>query len=115
MLALIGASSAALSLENVRVEKDMRTYINRTNNCESANLDKQVIASIRQQAAIAAIDRQIGLTSLPASLQQAAHLRLEMPDASLQELSEASQPHVGKSGINHRLKKLETIAQELRT
>ena len=111
MLALIGASSAALSLENVRVEKDMRNYINRTNNCESANLDKQVIASIRQQAAIAAIDRQIGLTSLPASLQQAAHLRVSHPDATVQELADLAE--IQKSGMYHRLDRLMKIAEGL--
>ncbi len=111
MLALIGASSSALALENVRVEKDMRNYINRTNNCESANLDKQVVASIRQQAAIALIDRKIGLRSLPQSLQQAAQLRVSHPDASVQELADLAE--IQKSGMYHRLDRLMKIAEGL--
>ena len=110
-LALIGASSSALSLENVRVEKDMRNYINRTNNCESANLDKQLIASIRQQAAIRAIDRQIGLNSLPQSLQQAARVRIAHPDATVQELADLCE--IQKSGMYHRLDRLMKIAEGL--
>lgn len=111
MLALIGASSAALALENVRVEKDVRNYVNRTTNCEAANLDKQVVASIRQQAAIEAIDRQIGLTSLPVSLQQAARLRIANPDASVQELADLAE--IQKSGMYHRLDRLMKIAEGL--
>ena len=111
MLALIGASSAALSLENVRVEKDVRNYVNRTTNCESANLDKQVNAAIRQQTAILAIDKQIGLGSLPASLQQAARLRVEHPDASVQELADLAE--IQKSGMYHRLDRLMKIAEGL--
>ena len=111
MLALIGASSAALELENVRVEKDMRNYINRTNNCETANLDKQVVASIRQQAAIAAIDKTIGIRSLPASLQQAAQLRLSHPDATVQELADLAE--IQKSGMYHRLDRLMKLAEGL--
>ena len=111
MLALIGASTAALALENVRVEKDMRNYINRTTNCESANLDKQVVASIRQQAAITLIDKRIGLRSLPVSLQQAAQLRVAHPDASVQELADLAE--IQKSGMYHRLDRLMKIAERL--
>jgi DNA-binding protein WhiA len=111
MLALIGASSSALALENVRVEKDMRNYINRTTNCESANIDKQVTASIRQRAAIEMIDRRIGLTSLPVSLQQAARLRIANPDASVQELADLAE--IQKSGMYHRLDRLMKIAEGL--
>ena len=89
----------------------MRNYINRTTNCESANLDKQVIASIRQRAAIEAIDRQIGLTSLPVSLQQAARLRIANPDASVQELADLAE--IQKSGMYHRLDRLMKIAEGL--
>lgn len=110
-LALIGASSGALALENVRVEKDMRNYINRTTNCESANLDKQVVASIRQQAAIALIDKRIGLGSLPVSLQHAAQLRVKYPDASVQELADLAE--IQKSGMYHRLDRLMRIAETL--
>ena len=112
MLALIGANVAAMKLENVRVEKDMRNYINRTSNCETANLDKQVVASIRQRAAIAAIDRHYGLKSLPASLQEAAQLRMSHPDATLQELADLAE--IQKSGMYHRLERLMKLAEGLR-
>ncbi len=111
MLALIGANVAAMQLENVRVEKDMRNYINRTSNCETANLDKQVVASIRQRAAIAAIDKHCGLKSLPASLQQAAQLRMSHPDATVQELADLAD--IQKSGMYHRLDRLMKLAEGL--
>lgn len=111
MLALIGASSSALALENVRVNKDMRNYINRTNNCETANLDKQVVASIRQRAAIDVIDRHVGIRALPASLQQAAQLRMAHPDATVQELADLAE--IQKSGMYHRLDRLMKLAEDL--
>ena len=111
MLALIGANVAAMELENVRVEKDMRNYINRKSNCETANLDKQVVASIRQQAAIRKIDKHYGLRSLPASLQQAAQLRMAHPDATLQELADLAE--IRKSGMYHRLERLMKLAEGL--
>ena len=111
MLALIGANVAAMKLENVRVEKDMRNYINRTSNCETANLDKQVVASIRQRAAIAAIDRHYGIRSLPASLQEAAQLRINHPDATVQELADLAD--IRKSGMYHRLDRLMKLAEGL--
>lgn len=111
VLALIGANVAAMNLENVRVEKDMRNYINRTSNCETANLDKQVVASIKQRAAITVIDRHYGLKSLPASLQQAAQLRINHPDATVQELADMAE--IQKSGMYHRLDRLMKIAEEL--
>lgn len=111
MLALIGANVAAMSVENVRVEKDMRNYINRTSNCETANLDKQVVASIRQRAAIAKIDRHYGISSLPASLQQAAQLRMSHPDATLSELADLAE--IQKSGMYHRLERLMKLAEGL--
>ena len=111
MLALIGANVAAMQFENVRVEKDMRNYINRTSNCETANLDKQVVASIRQRAAIAKIDRICGLKSLPASLQQAALLRMSHPDATVQELADLAE--IQKSGMYHRLDRLMKLAEGL--
>ena len=111
MLALIGASSSALALENVRVEKDVRNYINRTTNCEAANLDKQVTASIRQRKAIELIDRKIGLCALPVSLQQAAQLRVSHPDASVQELADLAE--IQKPGMYHRLDRLMKIAEAL--
>ena len=112
MLALIGANVAAMKLENVRVEKDMRNYINRTSNCETANLDKQVVASIRQRAAIRKIDELYGLRSLPASLQEAARLRMSHPDATVQELADLAE--IQKSGMYHRLERLMKLAEGLK-
>lgn len=111
MLALIGANTFALALENVRVEKDMRNYINRTSNCVTANLDKQVVASLRQRAAIDVIEKHVGIHSLPASLQQAAQLRTAHPDATVQELADMAE--IQKSGMYHRLDRLMKLAEEL--
>lgn len=114
LLGAMGATLCLMKLENERILKDIAGNINRQVNFDAANLKKTGVTSKRQREDIEYIERTIGLGTLPATLQQAASLRLEMPDASLQELSEASHPHVGKSGINHRLKKLEAIAGELR-
>ncbi len=110
-LALIGANAAALSFESIRVEKDMRNYINRTSNCETANLDKQVVASLKQRAAIRTIQNHIPLTELPTSLREAAELRLNHPDATLAELADLA--GIQKSGMNHRLTRLIRLSQEL--
>ena len=115
LLGAMGATLCLMKLENERILKDIAGNINRQVNFDAANLKKTGVTSKRQREDIEYIDKTVGLGTLSATLQQAAYLRLEMPDASLQELSEASQPHVGKSGINHRLKRLESIAQELRT
>ena len=114
LLGAMGATLCLMKLENERILKDIAGNINRQVNFDAANLKKTGVTSKRQREDIEYIERTVGLGTLPVTLQQAAYLRLEMPDASLQELSEASQPHVGKSGINHRLKRLESIAQELR-
>jgi DNA-binding protein WhiA len=110
-LALIGADSAALSFENVRTEKDMRNYINRTNNCESANIDKQVVASLKQQAAIRMILDRIPLERLPRSLRDTIELRLNNPEASLTQLAELA--GIQRSGMNHRLSRLLELAAKL--
>ena len=114
VLGAMGATGSLMELENKRILRDIAGKINRQVNFESANLRKTGITSKRQTEDIEFIEKTAGLDSLPASLRQAAYLRLSMPDASLQELSEASDPHVGKSGINHRLKRLEIMADELR-
>ncbi len=110
-LALIGANVAAMQFENVRVEKDMRNYVNRTSNCETANLDKCVVASLKQCAAIRTIERHMALSKLPASLEEAALLRMNHPDATLQELADMAD--IQKSGMNHRLARLLKLAKEL--
>lgn len=113
VLGAMGATGSLMKLENERILKDIAGNINRQVNFDAANLKKTGVASKRQTEDIEYIDRTIGLEMIPPALQQAAQLRLRMPDASLQELSDASSPHIGKSGINHRLKKLEQLAREL--
>jgi len=112
-LRIIGAGNALMAFENVRVVKDMRNQVNRLVNCETANLQKTVNAAFRQVERIKLIDRVMGLAKLPPNLQEVARLRLEHPEAALQELVDALGGQVGKSGINHRLRKLEQIALEL--
>ncbi len=113
-LNILGAHGQLLDFENVRIIKEMRNKTNRINNCDSANLDKTINASIRQVENIKLIDRTRGISSLPEKLQEAARLRLENPEASLLELSQMMDPPIGKSGINHRFKKIEEIAEKIR-
>jgi DNA-binding protein WhiA len=112
-LRLIGAHNALLTFENVRVVKGMRNQVNRLVNCETANLQKTVNAAVRQVNCIQLIALHKGLTSLSPTLREVANLRLAHPEATLQELVDAMGGKVGKSGINHRLRKIEQIAMEL--
>lgn len=108
-LSVIGAHNAMMELENVRIVKEMRNNVNRAVNCETANLNKVVNAAVRQVRCIHYIDEHMGLAELPQPLQEVAKLRLEHQDVSLNDLVEYS-GGLGKSGINHRLKKLQEIA-----
>jgi cell division protein WhiA len=114
LLNIIGAHSSLLELENVRIMKEMRNNVNRLVNCETANLSKTVNAAIRQVESIKLIQEEIGLQRLPKNLRDIAELRLVYPDESLKELGEMLSPPVGKSGVNHRLRRIEKIAEELR-
>ncbi|MGL4989573.1 MAG: DNA-binding protein WhiA [Sarcina sp.] len=114
ILSVLGAHTCLLEMENIRIMKEMRNNVNRIVNCETANLSKTVNAAVRQVESIRYIQKTVGLARLPKNLQEIAHLRLENPEESLKELGEMLNPPVGKSGINHRLRKLEKIAQELR-
>ncbi len=111
-LALLGASSATLSFEDIRAEKELRNYINRTSNCETANIGKTVYAAGEQIDAIQAILRHRDYERLSPALRETAELRLNNPEASLQELAELA--GIGKSGMNHRLQRLLRIAEQLR-
>lgn len=113
-LRIIGAHNALMAFENVRVVKDMRNQVNRLVNCETANLQKTVNAAIRQVEAIKHIKETIGLEKLAPTLQEAAEVRLNHPEAALQELVEILGGRVGKSGMNHRLRKLQQISEDLR-
>ena len=112
-LNIIGAHRTLLEFENIRVIKDMRNKVNRLVNCDTANLKKSVEASLRQIKQIKLIEEKIGLNKLPPRLREIARLRLENPDSSLKELGEMLDPPVGKSGVNHRLRKIEAIAEKL--
>lgn len=114
LLSLIGAHSALLNFENIRIYKDMRNNINRIVNCETANLGKTINAAVRQIESIEYIRDRIGFSNLAPSLREVAELRLVHRDASLRELGEMLTPKIGKSGINHRLRKLDKIAEDHR-
>ena len=110
-LALVGANGSALKFESARAERDFRNYVNRTTNCETANIEKTVYASTEQINAIEIIEEHMGLNQLPAPLYEAALLRLNHPEATLQELADLAE--IGKSGMNHRLARLVRIAKEI--
>lgn len=114
LLGLMGASISLLNLENVRILKDMRNSVNRKVNCETANINKTVNAAVKQVEDILYIRDAIGLEKLPENLEETALLRLEYPQASLKELGALFSPPVGKSGVNHRLRKISGIAEQLR-
>lgn len=114
LLGILGAHTSLLELENIRIMKEMRNNVNRLVNCETANLSKTVNAAVRQVESIKLIQREIGLQRLPQNLREIAELRLNYPDKSLKELGEMLDPPVGKSGVNHRLRKIEKIAEEIR-
>jgi len=113
-LNVIGAHQALLKFENIRIVKGMRNQVNRLVNCETANLNKIVNASMKQLENIKIIQDMIGLDKLPLRLQTIASLRLQNPDVSLKELGEMMDPPIGKSGVNHRMRKLEELAEELK-
>lgn len=113
-LAIIGANRSVLQFEDIRIVRDMRNSVNRLVNCENANLNKVIDASQRQIEAIKRIDAHQGLASLPDKLQVVAQFRLDNPDMSLKELGEMiPNGPISKSGINHRLRKIVEIAEEL--
>jgi len=113
-LNVCGAHTALMDLENVRIVKEMRNSINRQVNCETANIGKTVRASVRQADDICYIRDKRGFASLPDNLAEMARLRLEYPEASLKELGDRTNPPIGKSGVNHRLRRLSEIAGQIR-
>ena len=113
-LRVIGAHNSMMELENVRVLKEMRNNVNRRVNCETANLNKVVNASVNQINDIKLIQNLKKFEELPDYLKEIAIIRLENPDASLKTLGELLDKPIGKSGVNHRLQKIHEIAEELR-
>lgn len=114
LLNIMGAHAALLNLENIRIVKQVRNNVNRIVNCETANLSKIVNASMRQIENIEYIERTHGFKILPDGLREIAELRLQYKEASLKELGQMLTPPVGKSGVNHRLRKIEKIAEKIR-
>ena len=113
-LALIGASKAVINFEEIRVIRDIRNNVNRKVNCETANLNKTVNAAVRQIEDIKFIYNSKAEDKLSDNLKEIANLRIENPDISLVELGKLLKKPIGKSGVNHRLKKIQEIANELR-
>lgn len=114
LLNIMEAHNALMNLENVRILKEMRNSVNRKVNCETANIHKTVSAAVKQIEDIEYLKNRIGFEGLSENLKEIATLRLANPDASLKELGQMLVPPVGKSGINHRLRKLCNLAEELR-
>lgn len=110
-LTFVGAHSAFLQLEEVRVVKGMRANVNRLVNCETANLEKTVRAALEQVEIISELEHRVGLDFLPDNLKEIAWLRLENPEASLKELGELTQKKLSKSAINYRMRKLLKLAK----
>lgn len=114
LLNVMEAPIALMELENIRILKEMRNSVNRKVNCETANIHKTVSAAVKQVEDIAYIRDTIGLHKLSEGLEEIASLRLRYPEATLKELGELLSEPVGKSGVNHRLRKLSAIAEDLR-
>lgn len=113
-LALLGANRGVLSFEDVRITKEIKNNVNRLVNCETANLNKIVNASVNQVNDIKLIQKLNKFEELPEDLKEIAILRLENPDMSLKALGELLENPIGKSGVNHRLQKIHDFAEELR-
>lgn len=114
LLNIMEAHVALMNLENVRILKEMRNSINRQVNCEAANINKTVMAASKQLEDIRYLKDTVGLGELAEGLEEIAELRLEYPESSLKELGALLNPPIGKSGVNHRLRKLSILADNLR-
>ena len=114
VLKIIGANKSLLEFENKRVEKELRNNLNRQVNCESANINKIVTAAQSQIDAINFIANEVGLNNLSKQLREVARLRQTHDTASLSEIGEMLIPPLGKSGVNHRLRKICEIAEEMK-
>ena len=113
LLTTLGASNGGMQVVSAKIEKSMSNSVNRKLNCDFANADKVVAAAQEQLNAIKKVDREIGLSELPEGLQQAAFLRIANPDMSLADLALLSDPPVTKSCLNHRLKRLVSMAETI--
>ena len=115
LLAYLGATKAAFDVMNSKIVKEIRNNANRLVNCDTANIEKVLNASQKYVDAIDFIKLHGGLDTLPSELYEAAKLRIDFPQASLNELALKSNPPITKSGMKHRLEKLLSAADELKT
>jgi len=113
-LNVMEAHVALMELENVRILKEVRNSVNRQVNCETANINKTVTAAARQMEDISYLQCHLGFSQLADGLREIAELRMEYPDSSLQELGQMVSPPISKSGVNHRLRKISKIADQMR-
>ena len=114
VLTFMGASMSSLEIMNVKILKDVRNKANRIANCDSANIEKTIAASYKQIDDIEYIMNPAGFDSLSDELREIAEARMENPDMSLRELGQALTKPISRSGVNHRMRKLSLIAEELR-
>lgn len=115
VLNILGAHKSMMDMANARILRNVRNSINRRNNCDTANITKAVNAAGKQIEDILLIQNTVGLDALPDSLKQMAEVRLENPESSFTELGNLLNPPVGKSGVNHRLRKLSEYAESVRS
>ena len=115
LLNVMEAHVSLMNLENLRIYKEMRNSVNRRVNCEAANITKTVTAASKQTEDIIYIQKHYGFNNLQDNLRQMAEVRLQYPEATLQELGHFLDPPVGKSGVNHRLRKLSELADRIRS
>lgn len=113
ILGIMGAVGAAMELYNVSIEKEIRNAVNRQANCEIANIEKVTKTASLQIESIKKIEKHLGFDQLPETLREIAKIRCKYPDESLKELGERLNPPIGKSGVNHRLKRIMAIAEDL--
>ena len=114
IITYIGAMMSSLEMMNIKIEKDIKNRVNRRMNCDNANMDKTLNASLQQVEDINFIFEKKDKSFLPEELLQVAELRLAHPEMSLRELCESVEPPLSRSGVNHRLKKIGEIANGLR-
>lgn len=113
-LALVGAYSAILKWEDIRILKEIRGQVNRLVNCDTANLNKAIEAALAQLSDITLIEEEVGLSRLPSSLRVVAEARVEAPYVSIKELGELCDPPLSKSAVYHRVRRLRRVANNLR-
>ena len=115
LLNVMEAHVSLMNFENLRIYKEMRNSVNRRVNCEAANITKTVNAATKQTEDIIYIQKHYGFNNLQDNLRQMAEVRLQYPESTLQELGQFLNPPVGKSGVNHRLRKLSELADRIRS